>query len=512
MKRLTALILSLLLALSALPALAASHPLLEKFRGQLVEQGFKGTVTFAASGDTTTALSADAWSWLKNAAPRVKLEATHSFHGKANGKAVLNLLMDGQTEGRTTLLYNKSIMGVSSDLLGGYNQVWYTAARAWSPAILLQSMVEEDTTWPPVWRLVTAVEGAPEEWRIRASQHLVKYETRLGEWINGYAKISTIRKSKKDYTQYTCTIPAADVKKEISALLGEFYADSALLDLLKEIASPEEAAAYLQPGMQKTLVNRVNKLELTGNVTILRQFDSAGVTVLDQVELPFAAGQAVTSLTIKVEPSGKDQRWTFQGTGREESEFTVVCTAGEDKTYAGSAVLRLPKTESNALLGALPLFEDAGSQWYTAFDYALSWDEGQQEYNLSTDRFLQTVKGSLAITPQNVDLSAQELTLEANFSSASSERSATRIEASLRWQDKQTDASVTVSLSGRTAAPTEVTKLSEVPNRQRVDRMATSAYPGLLKTWRQQSVQWLTELVGRLLPTELSAEQPAEKQ
>ena len=127
MKRLIALLTALLVLLCTVPAMAATKTLEEKFQGQLLEQGFKGTVTFAASGSGTKAIGNDLWAWLVNAAPRLTLEANHSFANRADGQAELNVLIDGKAEGRTTLLYNGTLTAVSSDFLGGHESAWYTA-------------------------------------------------------------------------------------------------------------------------------------------------------------------------------------------------------------------------------------------------------------------------------------------------------------------------------------------------------------------------------------------------
>lgn len=492
MKRLTALLLVLALVLSAAPAMAAT--LLEKFEGQLTEQGFKGTVAFTASGEKTALFSGDAWAWVLSAAPRITLEATHSLMDRVDGQAALNVLIDGKTAGKTSLLYNQEQMGVSSDLLAGYDAAWYAAPRDWNLSVLLQGLTQQGSAWPPVWRLLTAVESAPDAWKEKAAQHFVSYETKLGTWLNTYAAVSTATEGNVAYTQLQWVIPAEDVKTEIKALMKDFFADAALLSLLREVATPQEAACYLQPGMEPILSSWVDKTALAGKIEITRRYSAAGDTVLDQVKLPFSENQPLSALTVTVTPESDGRLWTLQGAGRDGAEYGVSCLmANKENIYSGAVDVTLPAGED-------------GKKKTVAFDFNGTWDGGKEEYSLTTDRFEQTMEGTLVIKPRSLDVPSQSLTLKAAFSSASSPRASTRLEAELTWRDLDGDASVTAALSGRTAAPTEVEKLADKANVQRLDRLPGSGFEALLGEWNAHFSAWLRDAAEQLLPAQLPAQ------
>ncbi len=488
MRRFAALLLSLALLLSVSSASAAT--LMEKFTGQFTEQGFKSTITLTASGDTTAAVSADTWAWLTSAAPRTTVELTHSFADKSDGQAVINLLIDGQPAGKTSLLYNAKLMGLSSDLLTVYGATWYTAARDWDLSSLFQGLIQQGGAWPPVWRLLAAVEGAPDAWKEEAAQHLVSFQTKLGTWLNGYAAASTVSDRNGSYTQLRWVIPAKDLKAETKLMLSDFYANSALLALLGKIFTPQEAACYLQPGMRPILEAWVDRTELAGEVEITRRYNSAGQAVLDQIKLPFAKQQLLTDLTVTLTPDKAGQNWRFQGTTRNGAAFDITCLAAGDQIYSGGVEMVLPAS-------------DGGQEKTVAFDYNFTWDGGKEEYSLSTDRFEQTMAGTLVIKPRDGKQPSQSLSLKAAFSSASSARSSTRLEAELTWRDLDGGAAVTAALSGRTAAPTAVEKLADQKKTVRLDRLADGGFEPLIQQWKQRFGVWLQETAEQLLPAAL---------
>lgn len=495
MKRLTALLLAVVLALCTLPALAADYPIEEKFYRQMVESAFQGTVTFSASGAQTTAMDAAAWLTIRSLAPRLTLEADHSLT-RGEGQATMRLMLDGQPAGETTLLYNDTLMGLSSDLLAG-TDTYYTAARDWDVSQLVQAMVQGSDAWPPLWRVLLAVLTAPEEWQLRAQPFLEPYETKLGVWMNGYASFSTGIQDNVGYTQLQCSIPAQAMKAEIKQLLVDFYADAELLSLLREVVTPQEAAAYLQSGMQGTFFSMLDALALEGTVEITRRYDAQGNPLLDSITLPFADTQALRTLTLAVSPSADGQRWAFTGQAQNGMDFDVSCVVGENMAYTGSVRLLLPEAAD----GSSFVVSDAAARSMVAFDYNLSWDPGEETYTLATSRFERTVRGTLVIKPQeDWDMPDQSLILEANFSSGSSQRSATQLNATLTWQDLDGDASITAAFSGRTAAPFAISSLSSVTGAMRLDLMTDASRSDVIARWGQTASAWLQALAARLVP------------
>ena len=112
MKRMIALLLALLLAIGCVAAGAEDYTLAQKLYRQTTESAFRGTVTFQVDGVREGA----EWALLKMLAPKLTLEAEHSYY-RGEGQATLRLLMDGQDAGTTSLIYNDELMGLRSGLL-----------------------------------------------------------------------------------------------------------------------------------------------------------------------------------------------------------------------------------------------------------------------------------------------------------------------------------------------------------------------------------------------------------
>jgi len=501
MKRLTALLLAASLLLLALPAFAT--PLTEKFTGQVREQGFKGAVTFSASGAETAACSGDDWAWLTAALPRLQIELTHSFVGfreragekeasaalSGDGQATVNVLVDGEAVGRTALLYSDDLAGLSSDFLAGYGETWYAFSRGWNPMQIAMSLVQ-GSEWPPVWRLLQAAGGQSAEWQDQVNQHLVSFQTKLGAWLNGYAAASAASDESGAYTQLQWIIPAADVKAEIKTLLKDFFGNEGLLALLRQIATPQEAACYLQSGMEPIFSGWVDRLALTGQVEITRRYGAAGNALLDEIHLPFAQGMPLAGLTISVTPGDGGDTWAFRGETREGAAFFVSCLAGGERIYSGAVEASLPAAEGRE-----------GKQ--VAFDYNFSWEGGKEVYSLSTDRFEQTLEATLVIKPRETGKPAQSVALKAMLSSASDKRAATHLNAELTWRDLDGDATVTAALSGRTAAPTPVEKIADQRNILRLDQVPSDGLQPLLTEWKQHASAWFADAAALLLPRSL---------
>lgn len=494
MKRLAALILAALLALAAVSAVAEEYTLAEKFCRQAFEESaYRGTVTLAVTGNSTAAIDQAAWTVLKSLAPRLSLSVEHATTaGKDEGQATLTLTLDGQTSAKHTFLYDQKLIAFSGTLLGG-DSVYYSAARGWNAASLLNGLMQKESAWPPVWRIVMAVETAPEEWKTRAADRIALYETKLGLWLNGYASFTTGRENNIAYSQLSCQIPAQAVKAEIKQLMVDLYADSQLLSLLREVVTAEEAAAYLQPSAMNTLFALIDGLNLDGNVQVIRRYDAAGSALLDSVTLPFPAGSPLSELTVSSAPQEGGANWTVQGKTGEGTEFDVSCFASDDMIFTGSVKIVMPEEEKNSFVVS---DASAPERKTVAFDYNLMWEPGEDTYTLSTDRFAREIKGSLLIRPlEGSDMPDQSLKLELTMSSGSSKRSATQLNGSLTWQDLDSGASVSAVLTSRTVSPFAYTTPSALTGAMRVDQLTSQSLAAVAQGWIQRATTYLTTLV-----------------
>ncbi len=485
MKRMTALVLAALLILAGVSAWAEGYTLQEKFyRQAFQESAYKGTVTFTAEGSGTSVIAPSVWTALRSLAPRLSLAFDHTTtRERDEGQASLTVTLNGAESSRTVFSYDDKLMGISSTLFGSGN-ILYTAARNWDLTRLFQSLIKDGSVWPPVWRMLLAAQNASQEWKTRAAERLAVYETKVGIWLNGYAAYSTGRENGAAYSQLACTIPAQAVKAEIQQLLVDFYNDSDLLTLLREIATPQEASAYLQPGMRDTIFSMLDALDLKGEVEVVRRFDAKGGAMLDKVTMPFAEGSRISSLTVSMYPETGGQCRRAVGTLSDGTEFDVSCVAGEDMIFTGSVELVLPKESETA---SFVVSEAAPERKSVAFDYSLTWEPDEEVYTLSTDRSTQNIKGALLIRPRaGSELPEQALTLDATFSSASSQRAATYLNGTLAWRDLDGEASITAVLSSKTAAPFAYNTPSSQSSAIRIDLMTQESRGVLVKTWMER--------------------------
>ena len=508
MKRLTAIFLALVLALSALPALAAQEVNLpEKFFFQVRDSGYNGEITFSVEGQETKAIDAVTWSLLKSLAPRLKVVSGSScIQSTGVGQGHLQLMLDGQEAGNALFLYNKALGGLSTTLLGS-GDIFYTAPRDWSFAPLYAGLMTGDSAWPSLWGVLLKINQAPAEWQEKAAPYLLPYETKVGVWINGYATFSAGMDQGTAYSQLQCLIPVQAVKAQLKQLLVDFYEDEGLLSLLREVLSAEEAAAYLQPTMMNAFFSMIDQLDMDGMVEIYRRYNTMGVTLLDSIILPFPENAPLSSLSISLTPDEAGKKWQIAGRLQDGTDFDVSCIAGEEMIYTGSVSLVLPAQQQAG--NSFVVEEDDLLPRAIAFDYNFSWEDGEESFSLLTGRYTRVIQGTLLLRPQaGSDMPIQVLTLTAQYESAADQRRATQLIASLTWRDMDSDAAITASFTGRTAAPGMIQSLDTVGNTLRLDQMDEAGMASLVQMWTAQLQNWLATFTMRLFPAFTVEDQP----
>lgn len=490
MKRGIALLAALMLVLTAAFALAEDNTLAYKFYQQAVkESAYRGTLTLAVDGTGSRAIGTAVWTVLKSLAPRMSLSVEHATTPyKDEGQATVTLTLNGNTSSRFTYMYDEQLMAFGSTLLGG-DSVYYSAARNWNAAELLDGLLDGGSAWPPVWQMILALENAPEEWKTRAQSCISVYETKLSLWMNGYAQFSTGRDGDTLYSQLSCTIPAQALKAEIKQLMVDFYNDTALLTLLKEIASARQAEAYLQPSVMNTLFSMLDGLQLNGDVEIVRRYDISGLALLDQISMPFSDSGTLSHLTVACENLEAGKNWQISGSLNNGTEFDVSCLITDGTIFTGSVKLSIPEKEDTSFV-----VSDQAEMNTVAFDYNLNWEPGEDVYTLSTDRFTHEMKGRLLIRPWEGKMPDQSVTLEMTMSSGSSKRSATQLNGTLTWRDLESGASVSLILTSRTAAPFDYTTPSALTGAMRVDLLGTDALAAVVQSWVQRAQLYFASL------------------
>lgn len=499
MKRLIALLLSLLLSMGAWSALAAEEiELPQKLLNQLDESGHMGVVSFSAEGDYTAAMDPAVWMLIKSLAPRLTLETGNSYiKRQQEGEGVMRLMLDGQNIGEIVYLYNNDLGAVSSTLLSNTENTYYAAPRDWDLNSILDLFSIQENGWPSLRNVLLKIENAPKEWHDKVAAHIIPYETKIGVWINGYALFSTGTENGVPYTQLACSIPAQAVKAQIKQLMIDFLGDDELLSALREILSPEEAAFYLQPGMLNTFFSAIDGVNLSGQIEIIRRYDVQGNSLLDSITLPFPEEMGVIALNVTLSPDEAGEKWTFKGVCRDNTEFDISCIQSEDMIFSGSVYLLLPEEGDDSFV----VDDGSLSRREIAFDYNFSWDPGEDIFTLLTSRYSRTVRGTLLIRPKYAGtMPTQAITLEAIFESNADKRSSTRLNASLSWRDMDSNAAITASFTGRTTSPTAVLSLDDVPPALRLDLMEEEGMGALMDSWMQNLQAWAQNTLPKLFP------------
>ena len=501
MKRGIAFILALLLALSAAAALAEDDTLLHKFYQQAAkESAYRGTVTFTVIGEETTAIPAEMWALVKTLLPRMTVTIEHSTQrNKDEGEVGVTFAVSGQPNRKVSYLYDDHLTGITGDLLGG--DTVYAAAREWSWTRLLSPAVQAGEAWPPMWQMLLNILNAPESWKERAKPLLEKYETRAAEWMNGFASVSSGKEGGVPYSELACKIPAREVKEEVKALLTELYQDQETLSLLREVVTPQEAAAYLQPASLPALTAVLEQMQMEGSVEIARRHDSSGTALLDSISFPFAKDAMFTRLAFSVTPSEGGQEWRVTGALKDGGEFDVSCEQAASGNYTGSVALLLPVQADSAsfVVSGPPELRPVG------FDYSFTLDQGEEAYSIADDQSTQTIRASLMIAPRGEsDIPMQVFSLTANLSSGSSKQSPTHLDGNISWMDMMSGAAITAQLTSRTVAPFDYTVVSDAENAVRIDRMTGEERAELVAAWTGGLVQFF---VGALADSAVDAQE-----
>lgn len=495
MKKIAAIVLAAVLALSCTGVLAEDYTVDEKFVGQMQNNAVRGEMSFAITGMETAAVEPAVWAALRALLPGLSLEAEHSIT-RGEGQATVQIKMNGETAAVTDVLYDDTLVGFASDLLAGKN-VYYTAPVSWDFSRIMQAVAQQDGAWPPLWHVLMAVENAPQTWQDRAAEYRSLYDTKMGAWINSYASTTGNTENGTMYTELSCTIPAQAVKAEIKQLLIDLYADEGLLALLREVLTAEEAAAYLQPGMRDTFFSVIDQAKITGDVHITRRYDTQGNLLMDSITLPFAEGSRISELKLENSTTNEGQQWNVSA-ATQHGDFAVTGSEIEPGIYTGTVDFT-PTDVSDFPMGDDAVAADVKP---VHFDYNLDVEIGEDEFDLASDTYSRAFRYTLLLKPtEDSAMPPQSLTLNAVFSSKSNVRAATALNATLTWTDMNTSASITANLSARTAVTWAVDSVDSLTGAMRIDQLDGEGWAALTQRWLQNAQNWLQQFSSMLAPS-----------
>lgn len=534
MKRLTSLLLALVLALCALtPALAAEdYNMAEKLLKQLqAGSGFSGTLTLALDAKEGT----QAISLVKPLTFALDYIFVRPKGGEGSGEHRADLtLMDGE-EARSAahLQLLGDALTLQADVL---SPDWYTFAGEDAPANASAARARQEallsrTGMPALAALMLEVGGALSAEDL--DEALEPYATRVDLWIEGYRETAVLDK-REDGTSTMAlryNVAPAAIKSQAKQLALDLLADATLLPRLQAALGDELSTLYLNPNLQSWYFRAIDALPLAGSLTIDRIVSLKGDTLSLRLSLPLydAQGGALTLRYVREQGEGDEPdlntialegqtrltELTYQ-TYRSmtdvqviQGEFVNMAADGASDNHAAddtpadapadSAADGTPATSAAPTDGGALAFVQTsdGDSSADAQDIRVAFTLRQQETTTRADdgRTVYNYDASLTLTPDEGEtaLPATELSLQASFLSKELKTAPTEMKATLTLGGDGWNQTLTLTAEGRTRAKWEPEPL---PNeRVLVSQMTDADVAALLPG---ATVRLMTLLAGSL--------------
>ncbi len=514
MKKLLALCLAALMLLGSASVLAQEYTLDRKLQLQLVNgSGLTASATFTVTpGLNMSALDAPTNLLITALLSGSKLDIRHIRGGEtARGQEDLALAL---TKGGTQLAdvrftTDGRLEALTSSQLGTQP----LASLKGDGLIFSLFGAEPGSAWPGMGRLLFAINNGDNAWRARAEAALKPYTDKMSYWLQGFTKITTGRDAAgKSTTENVLTIPAAQVKAQMKALLGDLYKDTALLALLREQLTPREAAAYLEPAAQAGLQAAIDQLPLTRDVTITRRYDSTGAVALDDIVLPMAGVRNLETVHYRYELAA-------DGIGTTLVEAALKPTA-QGSTQGTKYVLTLKGgpladaeegTQTLSYTGTLSVQPEAAGTFTVGtgdapveskYDLNLYYSAGKETLNETTRISTRPFEASLLVKPIEIaGLADQSIQLKGNLESALGDQAATRFAGQLIWQDMESESSITADVTGTSAPPWVIPTVAST-NALRLDSMTVQQLQAQRVQIQAALAAAMTRITTSLLPAQ----------
>lgn len=466
MKKLCALLLSILLLLSAFGVLAQDYTLDRKLQLQLLNgSGLTATAVISASPNLRmSALDAATNTMMSALLPGAVLDLSYirsTSISKGQEDLSLNLKRNGNVVANLRYTTDGILESLQSSLLGQQSLV--TLRGDGRLAAMLGG--KGDTSWPGMERVLYAMHFSDNAWRAKGEAALKPYLDKLNLWLQTYTKVTSQQAGAATLTVNSITVPAQAMKAQIKQMLSEAYQDTQLLGVLREQFSATETLAYLQPGMLPGFHQALDQLPLAGNISILRHFNSQGQLILDEWQLPMAGARGLKQLSY---------RYALDEKLAEGSTQLVAEYLPKGSSQSTGAV------HSLSLKGGRPADAQAGDETYSytgnyslqpekdqgfkvdsqspvpaiSYDFNLYVNAAKEAYNEQTKISTRDYEVTLLLKPQGIEgLSDQSIKLTTQLSSALGDGKATRFTGQLVWQDLSTQGTITADITGSSVAP-----------------------------------------------------------
>lgn len=460
MKKLTALLLALVLTLPFTGAFAAEYTLDEKLFKQVKDgSGFKLTLKTDKTGGAFSVLDEAANAMLNTLLPGAELTLNYlSGVGTLKGKEDLQLTLqkNGQPLGDARLLKDPQYEQLASSFFGANR---YIDQR--DGGVLTALLTGNQQAWPPIEGVLLKLNTAESTWQGEAKAKLDEYSRKLSVWLQGYTKTETITTQDGSLlTKVSLSVPADQLKAQIKQLMVEAYNDTALLALLAREMDAKQAAAYLQPAMAGSFSQALDLLPLKGNLESERVLNTQGDLITNKLTLPMGGVRGIDRIlyTFTANPTGGVSDVVIEKLPRDaqKTKGTVITL-----NYEGGEKADTREISYMGTISVLP--ENIGDAFtvgnqqsaVTAREYAFSllYTPGEEAVDQAAQTSSRDFDFSLRLTPKEDEAATQLISLKLTLTSKFNSRSATYFTGALAWTDEKTQAKVTGDISGNTAPP-----------------------------------------------------------
>ncbi len=505
MRKLTSLLLALVLLMTTVGAFAAEYTLDEKLFKQVKDgSGFKLVIKTDKTGGAFSVLDEATNAMLNSLLPGAEIGLNYlSGVGTLKGKEDLQLTLqkNGQSLGEARLLKDAQYEQLTSTFFGANR---YVDLR--DGGVLMALLTGNQQAWPPIEGVLLKLNTAESTWQGEVKSKLDEYSLKLSVWLQGYTKTETVSTvSGALQTKVSLSVPAPQLKAQIKQLMIDAYNDTALLALLAREMDARQAAAYLQPAMATSFSQALDLLPLNGNVESERVLDTQGNILTNKLSLPMGGVRGIDRIdyTFTADAAGgvTDIVITKMPLTPQKTKGNVITLK-----YEGGETAATKEVSYMGTISVLP--ENAGDAFtvgeqqgvVTAKEYAFSllFTPGAEVVDQAAQTSIRDFDVSLRLTPAEDEAATQLVSLKLSLNSRLNSRSATYFTGNLTWTDEKTQAQVKGDISGNTAPPWSIEDIN-LTGATRVDTL-TAAQKETLSTQMKTLLQnAMTAMMTRLV-------------
>jgi len=392
------------------------------------------SLTAEADGGAPAFVDAQLWAALKAALPALKVSGTYML-SKSSG----DMQITAQVNKGEAALSGLTILGQGADYLLKTDllpDLLLAAPRDTNSLVQLLSTPAEGE-WPSHGRLYSAIISADETFAVQLESALTPHMNQINAWLQDYTAVQmhTDAQGQLQLVQ-TVRIPAEALKAYTKQSLRALYADEALLTLLRQVASQEDAQAYLESGMLPLFESAVDALALSGEMLVVRGYDAAGNLTSEEFDIPFAPGMGIQHIKLTA-THGKDKTLTAKATMASGLGIDLTLVQ-QESMYSGEITLH------------------SAQQTLFAARYTLSLMIGTEVYDEERTNKERSLTHSAVLTLEPMEgqtFPRQQLHAVVELLAGDSSTKPGYCNIMLQWKDLQGDAVFTLRAENKTSAP-----------------------------------------------------------